>query len=280
MGSAGPQGSQGAPGPMGAAGSPGIAGATGATGPGGNTGATGVAGPAGAQGLPGVAGATGPQGVVGATGVAGPVGLAFQGAYSSSTNYSRGAGVLWQGAGWVSLRDSNLGNVPDGSPSAWSMFAAPGSSGATGATGVGLTGATGAAGAPGATGSVGALGATGATGAAGLRFLGPYSSATGYVTGDAVSYNGASYVSLTENNHGTAAGCVARGVGAAGSPGKRGLGGCGRGHRSNGGSGCNRGRRGGGVCRRPGRYRRARSRRAHISERPGTRAHATAQTTL
>lgn len=202
IGPAGPQGTQGAPGIMGAAGSPGAQGATGATGPAGPIGSTGVAGPAGAQGLPGVTGATGLQGPIGATGGAGPVGMSFQGPYSASVNYSTGQGVSWQGAGWVSLSNNNRGNTPDASPATWAMFAAQGLTGATGATGIGLTGATGATGQVGSTGATGAMGATGATGAAGLHYQGTYIAANGYALGDAVTYNGSSYISLADNNHG------------------------------------------------------------------------------
>lgn len=200
-----------AQGPTGATGATGVAGPTGATGslgptgpPGerGDQGAQGIAGQAGAQGIPGVTGATGLQGPMGATGPAGPTGLSFQGAYSSSTNYSLGQGVLWQGAGWVSLIASNHGNAPDQSPAAWAMFAAQGGVGATGATGVGFAGATGATGSVGLTGNTGATGATGGTGVAGVNFIGNYSSATSYNLGDAVSYGGSSYVSLVASNHG------------------------------------------------------------------------------
>ncbi len=200
-----------AQGPTGATGATGVAGPTGATGslgptgpPGerGDQGAQGIAGQAGAQGIPGVTGSTGLQGPMGPIGPAGPTGLSFQGSYSSATNYSLGQGVLWQGAGWVSLINSNHGNAPDQSPAAWAMFAAQGAVGATGATGVGLTGATGAVGPAGATGSTGFTGATGATGAAGVNFLGNYSAANSYNAGDAVSYGGSSYVSLVASNHG------------------------------------------------------------------------------
>lgn len=203
-GPAGPQGVQGATGVMGNAGPQGFQGATGATGPAGPTGSAGGTGMAGAQGIAGTTGATGPQGVVGATGAVGPVGLSFQGTYRSTTNYSVGQGVSWQGAGYVSLQSGNVGNVPDQSPAMWAIFAAPGATGVTGATGLGVAGATGATGTTGNMGSTGATGTMGATGSAGLRFLGSYSSSTGYSLGDGVSYNGSSYVSLSNNNHGQA----------------------------------------------------------------------------
>lgn len=162
----------------------------------------GLAGQAGAQGIPGVNGATGVQGPGGATGSAGPAGLSFRGAYDSQTNYTIADGVLWQGAGYVSLLANNHGNTPSESPAAWTLFAASGAVGATGPMGPpGSPGSTGAAGIgfPGATGPAGV---TGAQGVPGLAFQGAYSSVNSYSLGDAVSYNGSSYVSLVSSNHG------------------------------------------------------------------------------
>ena len=202
MGSAGPQGPQGVPGIAGSAGTAGATGPVGATGAQGATGGTGVPGPAGAQGIAGATGSTGLQGPVGSAGPAGPIGMSFQGPYSSTANYSAGQGVLWLGAGWVSLVNGNQGNTPDQSPAAWAMFAAQGATGNTGAAGIGFAGATGATGAAGSAGATGPAGATGSTGATGLIFSGTYSTATGYSVGSAVSFNGSSYVSLVNNNHG------------------------------------------------------------------------------
>src|SRR5205085_217534 len=80
-----------------------------------------------------------------------------------------------------------------------------GATGATGATGAaGATGPAGATGATGAAGVGGAAGATGATGATGppVTFQGAWSNLTTYATGDAVSFSGSSYISLTGGNVG------------------------------------------------------------------------------
>ncbi len=198
----GPAGVTGPAGPLGPTGSQGLLGPAGPAGEKGDAGVQGPAGQAGAQGIPGITGPTGLQGPIGMTGNAGPTGLSFQGSYNSQTNYALADGVLWQGAGYVSLIANNHGNTPDQSPSAWALFAASGAPGITGATGIqgpiGLTGATGI----GLAGPTGASGATGAQGSAGLAFQGVYASTTNYAAGDAVSYGGSSYVSLHAANHG------------------------------------------------------------------------------
>jgi hypothetical protein len=290
VGAAGPAGVAGPTGIQGPAGAQGLTGAGGAMGAAGPQGLQGVAGEAGAQGIPGTTGAAGLQGPAGPTGTVGPVGMSFVGAYDSAINYAVGNGVLWQGAGWVSLIADNHGNTPSSSPADWAMFSAPGTTGATGATGAmgmagpaganglpgvtgatgatgpqgmqgevgpagsagatgpmgiqgpagaqGLTGATGAVGSagpqglqgiagtaggqgiPGATGAAGLQGATGAMGAAGsvgpagangtnglsgtpgLLWAGAWSSAMSYAVNDAVSYGGASYLSVVAGNVG------------------------------------------------------------------------------
>jgi Collagen triple helix repeat (20 copies) len=90
--------------------------------------------------------------------------MSFRGAYDSTANYVAGDGVLWQGAGWVSLVDGNHGQTPSLSPEAWAMFSAQGLVGATGAVGV-----QGSAGVPGATGIQGPAGAQGLVGATGAK---------------------------------------------------------------------------------------------------------------
>ncbi len=140
----------------------GPAGAQGSAGPAGTTGATGSTGAQGPQGLPGTAGAPGAQGIPGLTGALGPTG-------------------------------------PQGPQ---------GSNGIAGAQGpAGVAGAQGPAGAPGLQGLPGANGATGATGssgAPGLNWRGPWNSSPSvfYAVGDAVSFNGSSYVAITPNNGG------------------------------------------------------------------------------
>jgi len=140
---------------------------------------------------------------MGPTGAAGPVGLSFRGPYDSTVNYTLGDGVLWQGAGYVSLIYNNQGNTPRLSPPAWAMFTATGTQGAIGATGAtGAAGLNGAVGATGPTGSTGTNGAAGATGSPGLVYQGTYDPTAAYNLGDVVVYGGASYASLQTSNHG------------------------------------------------------------------------------
>ncbi len=200
QGPAGATGAQGAAGPMGPQGLLGPVGPPGSTGA---QGAQGIAGEAGAQGIPGVTGAQGLQGPMGPTGPAGPVGMSYRGAYDSTINYALGDGVLWQGAGWVSLTANNHGNTPSLSPTDWGMFAASGTPGATGAQGVaGPAGANGQDGAPGAAGPAGPQGPAGAAGTPGLVYEGAYSSVGNYALGDVVVFAGASWVSLVAGNAG------------------------------------------------------------------------------
>ena len=182
-------------------------------GPAGPTGAQGPSGPTGPQGPQGPQGATG---ATGAQGPVGPAGLNWKSAWSSTTTYNLDDAVSYSGASYVSLIANNTGHEPDKSPSAWSLLAQAGAQGATGATGAqgpqgpqGATGATGAQGPQGATGATGAQGpqgATGATGAqgpagpAGLTWQSAWSSTTTYNLDDAVSFGGASYISLIANN--------------------------------------------------------------------------------
>ncbi len=200
QGPAGATGAQGAPGPEGPQGLLGPVGPPGQTGA---QGAQGIAGEAGAQGIPGTQGATGPGGPMGPQGAAGPVGMSFAGAYDSTLNYAVGDGVLWQGAGWVSLHASNHGNTPSTSPADWAMFAASGAAGLPGAQGpAGLPGLNGLDGLPGPVGPMGPTGATGTAGSPGLVYQGAYSSLGNYSQGDVVVFAGASWVSLATGNVG------------------------------------------------------------------------------
>jgi len=167
---------------------------------------------------------------VGATGPQGPPGFVYQGSYASTTNYSLGDVVLWQGSSYTSLIAGNHGNTPSLSPQQWGVLTAQGpagSTGATGATGVqgpqglpgdlgpngpigpqgpqGIAGQAGAQGIPGATGAQGLsgpMGPQGPAGPVGLSFQGVYSSVVNYALADGVRYNGADYVSLQASNHG------------------------------------------------------------------------------
>jgi collagen type VII alpha len=236
QGPAGATGVQGVAGPMGAQGLLGPVGPPGSTGA---QGAQGAAGEAGGQGIPGTTGATGLQGPMGAEGPAGPVGMSYQGAYDSTKNYALGDGVLWQGAGWVSLIANNHGNTPSSSTGDWGIFAASGAAGATGVQGLaGVAGLNGLDGPAGVVGPMGPVGASGVAGSPGLVYRGAYGSVANYALGDVVVFDGASWVSLVAGNVGQTPGVgsgywgvltsqgaqgVAGPVGAAGSMGPAGL---------------------------------------------------------
>jgi hypothetical protein len=228
-GPAGPQGAQGATGPKGDTGATGPAGPQGAQGPQGASGlnyqgayAAGVV-----YGLHDVVtfagssyvsltggnqantpGATSQWAVLaqGGTGGSGTgAGVAYQGAYASTANYGLNDIVTFQGSSYISLIAGNHGNTPSSSVGQWGVMAlgavgAPGPTGATGATGPpGLTGPAGPTGAPGPTG---ATGAAGVPGLPGLVYQGNYASTTNYALGDVVFWQGASYASLLNGNHG------------------------------------------------------------------------------
>ena len=160
------------------------AGSPGATGPAGSTGATGAIGPQGPQGP------TGPQGATGATGPQGPSVANYLGNYQSSANYGIHDAVSWQGSTYVSLTSGNYGNTPDQSPSYWAVLAARGIAGPAG-----QDGAPGSQGAPGATGAPGPAGPQGPP----VSFQGQWLITTAYALGDAVSYNGSSYIAVAGN---------------------------------------------------------------------------------
>lgn len=186
-------------------------------------GVAGTVGPQGPQGLAGAAGASGPAGAVGPQGS--PV--TFAGGWLTGTAYAVGDAVSYGGSSYIATV-ANTGRQPDVSPTYWGLLAAAGSVGATGpagATGLqgptgypgptGATGATGAAGPMGPTGPAGATGPVGpagvagpagAAGLAGLIYQGSYSSATNYGVNDAVTFQGASYISLAGSNAGNTPG--------------------------------------------------------------------------
>ncbi len=202
-GTVGPAGPAGLQGPVGIQGLQGFAGPPGEIGPPGPTGATGSNGPGGPPGLTGATGPAGAQGAQGFQGDPGPRGLNFQGQYSSLNNYALADGVQYNGAGYVSLIDSNHGNTPDQSPQQWALFATAGGTGPAGATGLtGPAGTPGATGAAGPTGLTGSQGATGPQGPPAVNYTGNYASGGNYAFADAVSYQGSTYVSLVSGNHG------------------------------------------------------------------------------
>ncbi|GAA3749622.1 DNRLRE domain-containing protein [Terriglobus aquaticus] len=199
--------------------------AAGSTGPQGLQGAT---GPQGAQGLPGPTGAQGPQGLPGATGPQGDPGIVFQGSYDSTRNYALHDAATYGGGTWLSLTAGNHGNTP-GTTQDWVQIAAPGAPGAAGPQGLpGNAGATGPQGATGPAGPAGPAGPQGLTGAP-VAFRGAWNSVSAYVTGDAVSYTGSSWIA-TSAISGTPPGSApqwsllaqAGSAGAAGTPGQTG----------------------------------------------------------
>jgi collagen type VII alpha len=205
----------------------GVMAAQGAQGVQGMAGPTGQAGAAGIQGPPGTAGAAGAAGTAGAPG---KPGLVYQGTYSSVTNYALGDVVLWSGASYASLLDSNHGNTPSFSPQQWGVLTAQGPQGTQGLQGItgttgtqgppgsvgppgergdqglqGIAGQAGAQGIPGTTGAQGLsgpMGPQGVPGPVGLTWRGTYASTTNYAIADAVMWQGAGWVSLIASNHG------------------------------------------------------------------------------
>lgn len=211
QGTAGPAGPAGAPGPSGLNGPtgpqglPGPAGLSGPAGAPGSAGATGATGAVGPAGLTGPAGSAGPTGATGAQGIKGLPGVGIEGAYSSATNYGLNDVVTWQGSSYYSLTTSNHGNTPSFSPMYWAVLAAAGvgTQGAAGPTGAtGPAGLTGPQGLTGASGPQGPTGTQGPRGLPGLVYQGAYASSTNYALGDVVLWQGASWSSLVDGNHG------------------------------------------------------------------------------
>ncbi len=221
MGPKGNPGTNGLPGATGLAGPQGVPGNTGPAGPQGPIGLTGAAGPQGPIGPIGPIGLTGPQGtagVAGPTGPTGPRGLTWRGTWTGTSNYVLGDAVVLNGASWFARTASSNAAPILGSPN-WDLLADKGTNGTNGLPGVagptgpqgvpgntgpagpqgpiGLTGATGPAGAQGIPGVAGPQGPTGPTGPKGLNWRGPWAAGTSYLTGDAVSDGGASWIAKT-----------------------------------------------------------------------------------
>ena len=139
----------------------------------------------------------------------GPKGLNWRGSWNSTTNYLTDDAVSFNGSSWTAKR-SNINATPiEGAD--WTIVAQKGDTGATGATGAtgpqgpsGPTGPTGAMGPQGPQGSQGEAGPTGPAGpqgAQGLNWRGLWDSTANYVTDDAVSYNGSSWIAKRANNN-------------------------------------------------------------------------------
>ena len=216
-------------------------GATGAQGVAGTTGAAGVQGPQGERGYTGLTGDKGDRGAAGPTGRAG---LVYQGPYASTTNYTTGDVVVWQGSSYASLMDSNHGNTPSESPTDWGLLTSTGPRGDTGATGAqglqgiqgvagefgpagqqgptGPAGSTGPQGQPGRDGTQGPegergpVGFTGAPGPVGLTYRGAYASGTNYAQERRGNVAGRDLAVAGEQQRGTDAGREPRLLDAAG----------------------------------------------------------------
>jgi hypothetical protein len=216
----GPQGIQGDEGPQGLQGIQGVKGDTGDTGP------QGIQGVQGDQGIQGIPGPTGPQGIEG---------LVWKGTWSGATAYAEDDAVYHSGSSYVCI-DAHTGQTP---PNAlyWNYLAQKGAQGEQGLTGPqgpegpqgpqglqgdqgiqgiqgpkgdtgdtgpqgsqGLQGDTGATGATGPQGIQGPIGPAGPQGDKGLIWQGVWSGATTYVIDDAISFNGSSYISISDGN--------------------------------------------------------------------------------
>ncbi len=135
------------------------------------------------------------------------VGVAYQGMYASAANYGLNDIVSYLGSSYISLVAANHGNPPDTSPGQWGVMAL----GAVGVQGPqGLPGITGPAGLTGPAGPQGVAGPTGAPGTPGLVYQGEYASTMSYALGDVVLFQGASYTSLLNENHGNTPGVSPR----------------------------------------------------------------------
>ena len=188
----------------------GIAGPTGPLGPQGAQGIQGIPGPQGPQGGVGQQGAQGPQGIQGIPGPTGPP-VSFRGLWQSPIVYAVGDAVSENGTSYIALF-VNQGIDPAidvaNSGGTWAVLALKGADGETGPVGPqgaqgpqGIQGATGTQGVQGPQGPIGATGSAGAQGPTGppVNFRGMWINSTTYAIGDAVSENGTSYISLTNN---------------------------------------------------------------------------------
>jgi hypothetical protein len=220
IGSDGPQGPEGPAGPAGADGATGPQGPTGADGTDGadGTSVTIVGSLATTSDLP-VSGATPGDGYVIAGDlhvwdgtawnrigpIQGPPGLAWKGAWASTTSYTITEAVAHLGASYLCITDHTADAVSEpgiGSSwaSSWDVLAAKGDTGATGPVGAdgadGATGPEGPQGPPGVDGTNGAPGADGLNGADGVSFVwqGAWTVGTTYALNDAAANAGASYI--------------------------------------------------------------------------------------
>jgi hypothetical protein len=106
----------------------------------------------------------------------------FQGTWLIGVTYATGDAVFFNGSSYISLSGGNTGNTPPAAP--WALLAQQGATGGVGPKGsTGSTGSTGPAGPP-------------------VVFQGTWLIGVTYATGDAVFFNGSSYISLSGGNTG------------------------------------------------------------------------------
>jgi hypothetical protein len=140
---------------------------------------TGPQGAPGEDGIDGVQGPTGPQGVPGPVG---PTGLNWQGAFVPCVVYSENDAVSFDGSSYFVTCETTDGSeceTPYDNTSCWGLLANQGAVGPEGPQGL--------------------IGLTGATGARGLTWRGAWVSPTFYSIDDAVSFNGTSYICISNS---------------------------------------------------------------------------------
>lgn len=140
---------------------------------------TGPQGTPGEDGIDGVQGPTGPQGVPGPVG---PTGLNWQGTFVPCVVYSENDAVSFDGSSYFVTCETTDGaecETPYDNTSCWGLLANQGAVGPMGPQGL--------------------IGLTGATGARGLTWRGAWVFSTFYSIDDAVSFNGTSYICISNS---------------------------------------------------------------------------------
>jgi len=139
-------------------------------------------GPQGTPGEDGINGAQGPQGPQGVPGPVGPTGLNWQGTFVPCVVYSENDAVSFDGSSYFVTCETTDGaecETPYDNTSCWGLLANEGAVGPMGPQGV--------------------QGLTGATGARGLTWRGAWVFSTFYSIDDAVSFNGTSYICISNS---------------------------------------------------------------------------------
>lgn len=149
----------------------------------GEKGETGERGPQGVEGPQGVQGDRGPVGNDGPQGPRGPEGVVPRGPWNSSVVYDTGDLVIYNNSSYLCRSDDVSGTSPDLDATNWSLLAGKGDRGEAGPQG-----------------EQGPQGEIGPKGDEGLVYIGAWNTNTTYAKGSVVGHNGASWVSLIDNN--------------------------------------------------------------------------------